>query len=273
VPRGHPGLDRCHHRLGHLHPGPPLVLGLDEHPWRGGVIGPVHHLIHGRLVLSPLLAVPPVFRGQLPGLQRVALSRLEPLELFGVRQVQPELDDDHALVGQRPFEVDDLPVGAPPLLLGGEPLDSFYQNAAVPGPVQHRHASPAGQDRPEPPQEVVAFFVVARRAELGDPDMPRVKRRDEPLDRATLPGGIPPLEDHADRRPELRVVPDLAAQDQPQLQQTALSRGQAVRLLLRGELQPEIQPGECAATLARHAPRLPHPFRVLSATNVSNRHN
>jgi hypothetical protein len=252
------GLDGGHHRLDHLHPGPPLVLGLDEHPPCGPVIGPLQHVLDGRLVLPPFLAVAPVFRGQLPGLQRIVLPRLEPLELLGVRQVQPELDDDHALVGQRPLEVNDLPVGAPPLLLGGEPFHPFHQDAAVPGPVQHRHASPAGQGRPEPPQEVVAFLVVARRAELRDPDVPRVKRCDEPLYRTTLPRGIPPLEDHADRRPEPRVIPDLAAQDQPQLQQPVLGRGQAVRLLLRGEFQAQIQPGECAA-LARHAPRLPHP--------------
>jgi hypothetical protein len=222
------------------------------------VIGPVQHLLHGRLVLPPLLAVPPVFCGQLPGFQRIVLPRLEPFELLPRRQVHPELDHDHALVGQRPLEVDDLPIGAPPLLLGGEPLDPLDQDAAVPGPVKHRHAAPAGQHRPEPPQEMVAFLVVGGRAELGDPDVPRVKRLDEPFDRASLAGGVPPLEDHAERRPELWFVPDLAAQHQPQVQQPILSRGQPGRLLLRAELQAEIQPGERAA-LANHAPRLPHP--------------
>jgi hypothetical protein len=108
------------------------------------VVSSVEHLLHGRLVLTPLLAIPPVLRGQLPGFQRLALPRLEPFELFAGRQVQPELDQDHAFVGQRPLEADDLPVGAPPLLLGGESFDPFDQHAAVPGPVKHRHAAPAG---------------------------------------------------------------------------------------------------------------------------------
>ena len=99
----------------------------------------------------------------------------------------------------------------------------------------------------------MAFLVIAGRAELGDPDVPRVQRRDEPFDRTTLAGGVPPLEDHADRRPELRIVPDLAAQYQPQVQQPVLSRGKAGRFLVRGELQAEIQSGEYAA-LASHAP-------------------
>jgi hypothetical protein len=186
------------------------------------------------------------------------LPRLEPLELLFQRQVQPELDDDHALVGQRPLEVDDLPVGAPPLLLGGEPLHPLDQDPAVPGPVEHRHAAPAGQHRPEPPQEVVAFLVEGGRAELGDPDVPRVNRRDQPLDRAPLAGRVPALEDHADRRSDLRFVADLAAQRQPQAQQPVLSRSQPGRLMLRAELQAEIKSGERAA-LANHAPRLPHP--------------
>jgi len=65
--------------------------------------------------------------------------------------------------------------------------------------------------QPEPPQEVVTFLVIAGRAELGDPDVPRVQRGDEPFYRTALAGGIPALEDHADRRPELSVVTDLAA--------------------------------------------------------------
>src|SRR2546430_4495925 len=38
--------------------------------------------------------------------------------------------------------------------------------------------------------------------------------------RTALAGGVPPLEDHADRRPEPRIGPDQAAQHQPQLQRS-----------------------------------------------------
>jgi hypothetical protein len=78
------------------------------------------------------------------------------------------------------------------------------------------------------------------------------QRRDEPFDRTALAGSVPALEDYADRRPELRIVPDLAAQYQPQLQQPVLSCGKAGRYLVRGEHQAEIQSGEYAA-LASHA--------------------
>src|SRR5262249_57918145 len=112
---------------------------------------------------------------------------------------------------------------------------------SIPRPPRHRTGPTGARPSPDlpprrgnpgknPPQEVVAFLVVARRAELGDPDVPRVQRRDEPFDRTALAGGVPPLEDHADRRPDPRILPDLAAQHQPPLQQPPLGRGQAGRL-------------------------------------------
>ena len=98
------------------------------------------------------------------------------------------------------LEVDDLVVRPPPLLLGREALDPFDQHPAVPGPVQHRHATPARQDRPEPPQEVVPLLVMGRSGELRDPHVPRVQLGHQPLDGTTLAGGVPALEDHAQRR-------------------------------------------------------------------------
>ena len=49
----------------------------------------------------------------------------------------------------------------------------------------------------------MALLVVGRRGELDDADVAGVERRDQPLDRAALAGGVPALEDDADRRPEL----------------------------------------------------------------------
>ena len=36
-----------------------------------------------------------------------------------------------------------------------------------------------------------------------DVDVARIERLDQPLDRPTLPGGVPPLEDDADGRAQL----------------------------------------------------------------------
>ena len=94
----------------------------------------------------------------------------------------------------------DLLVRPRPLLLRGVALDPLDEHPAVPGAVQDREAAPARQHRPEPPEEVVALLVVRRGGELRHPHVPRVQRLDQALDRAALPGGVPALEDHAQRR-------------------------------------------------------------------------
>src|SRR6202012_4062051 len=91
---------------------------------------------------------------------------------------------------------------------------------------------------PEPPQEVVAQLVGRRRGERGDVHVPGVEGLDEPLDGAALDGGVPALEDDADRRAEDAVV-ELTAIDQPQVQQAALRLAETLGLLVLGELQRE----------------------------------
>ena len=155
------------------------------------------------------------------------------------RHVHPELDHDHALFGQRVLEVGDLLVGPPPLHLGGEVLHPLDQHPPVPAAVEDGHAAPSGQRRPEAPQEVVAQLVGRRRGERGHVHVPGVERLDQPLDGATLAGGVPALEDDADRRAEVAVV-ELTAVDQPQVEQAALRLAETLRLLVLGELQREV---------------------------------
>ena len=87
---------------------------------------------------------------------------LEPSPLFVLADLQPELDEDHALVHEAPLEVDDLVVGPHPLFVGGEPLDPLDEQAPVPTPVEHAHPALAGDLAPEPPEEVVAQLALGR---------------------------------------------------------------------------------------------------------------
>ena len=75
--------------------------------------------------------------------------------------------------------------------------------------------------------------------------MPWVEVVDQPLDGAALAGGVPALEDHAQRRPDLTVA-DLPAQRESQLQQPALLLGQLLLLLLLGQPETEIHRIESA---------------------------
>jgi hypothetical protein len=81
---------------------------------------------------------------------------------------------------------------------------------------------------------VVPLLVVGRGGELRDADVPRVERRHQPFDRAALAGGVPPLEDDAQRRAELART-GLPAERQPLPQQLLLRGGQALLGLLPRE--------------------------------------
>ena len=193
----------------------------------------------GCVVLRPLLTIAPVLLRQLPGLERIVAAPDEPAQLLLVRHVHPELDHDHALLGQRVLEVGDLLVGAAPLHLGGQVLDPLDQDPPVPAAVEDGHAAPSGKGRPEAPQEVVAQLVGGRCGKGRDVDVPGVERLDQPLDGAALAGGVPPLEDDAHRRPELALV-ELPAVDQPEVQQAALRPAEAFALLVLGQLAREV---------------------------------
>ena len=77
------------------------------------------------------------------------------------------------------------------------------------------------------------LLVVGRGRELRDPHVPWVELADQPLDGPALPGGVPPLEDDAQGRPEL-LGADLATEQQPQVHQALLRLLQLpLALLLR----------------------------------------
>ena len=179
-------------------------------------------------------------------LSGIVAATFEAAQLLLVREVHPELDHDHALFGQRVLEVVDLVVGPTPLHLGGQPLHPLDQHPSVPAAVEDRHAAPAGQRRPEAPQEMVAQLVVRGGGEGGDVDVTWIERLDQALDGATLAGGVPPLEDDADRRTQFPSA-QLATDDQPQMQQPELGRVQALFLVVFREASGEIhilQPGD-----------------------------
>ena len=146
---------------------------------------------------------------------------LEALLLLLVGQVQPELDEHGALGDQHRLELPDLGVGALPGLGLGELLDPLDQHAAVPGPVVDRHASPAGQLRPEPPQPVMSLLVLGRGRERPHPHVSWVELLDEALDRAALAGGVPALEHDAHRWAEV-VASSEPGEPQPERQQPPL---------------------------------------------------
>src|SRR5512143_3472686 len=109
------------------------------------------HVLDRLGVLAPLGAVAPVLLGQLVGAVGIDLAGLEAAELLVLRDLEPELADDHAegmLVG---FELVDLAVGAAPLALVAEVLDALDQDAAIVAAVEDADVAGARQVAPEAP--------------------------------------------------------------------------------------------------------------------------
>src|SRR5205823_14096306 len=124
--------------------------------------------------------------GELPALEGLALAPPEPAELLLRRDVQPELDEDHALERLRPLELDDLLVRAALLVHAREPLHALDEHPAVPGAVEHGHPAPAGKGGDEAGQVVMAPVVVVGGAEGGHAHMSLVEVGHQALDRAAL---------------------------------------------------------------------------------------
>ena len=169
------------------------------------------HVFGRCFVVAVALPVAPVLVGQLPALQRIGPSFLEPAELLVVADVQPELHDDHALEHERALELHDLLVGPPPLLGRGVALEPLDQHPPVPAPVEHGHAAEPGELAVEPPEEVMALLVERRRRERGDTVVAGVEALDELADGAALAGRIGSFEHDQQPWPELPVA-ELAAE-------------------------------------------------------------
>src|SRR5829696_3999698 len=239
APLAHPALGLADHGLQGGHAREALGVARDEVPWRALDVGARQHVVDRADILGPAAAVAPVLVGDLPHLQRVLLASAEAPQLLRLGDVQEELDEDHPVGGEHALEVLDLVVRAAPLLLGRVALYALDEHAAVPGAVEDRQAAPARQRRPEPPQVVVALLVVRRRAVGGDPEVARVEVGDQAADRPALARGVPPLEDHAQRRAEAPVA-RLAPELQAQLLEAELPRRQARGLVVARELQAEV---------------------------------
>src|SRR3954451_25443493 len=195
------------------------------------MVGAFEHVLRRSRVFGCLVAVAPILFGDLPSAKRITLTILEPLELFLGADLQPELDDDHAFERIHPFELNDLLVGATPLIRGGEALDALDEHTPVPTAIEHRHATEARYVWVEAPEERVTLLVERRLGERRDAVMARIERIHETLDGTTLSGGVAALEHEQHPGAEVagsRLTADVQTQSQP----TALKFGETSLVVL-----------------------------------------
>src|SRR3954454_17719894 len=175
-----------------------LHLGVDHPPRRLGDVRGGEHRVLGTGELDPAVTGLEVHGAELPALGRVLQPGLEAPLLLGVAHGEPVLDqhdpaaDEHALEFRARTE--ELHV----LLVGAESHDPFHAGAVVPGPVEQDHLARSGQVGDVALEVPLALLALGRRRERSDSGGTRIERLGDALDRTSLAGGVPALEDHDD---------------------------------------------------------------------------
>ena len=177
------------------------------------VLGMPHHLVVG-------LALLPVQRAEFPAVQRIVGQALQACFHLRAGQVEPELEDQRALVAQHALQalraLDRLiELGVVDLV-----LDPRLQHLAVPVAEEDAGAPLGRQLPPVAPGRRPGQLLVALHIEGGHLDEARIHPFGEPLDRIPLAGALDAI-DQDDHR-EIRLLAQLVLD----FQQGLAQRGQ-----------------------------------------------
>ena len=173
----------------------PLGSGLDDGPGRELRVGQLQHLLGGRQVVRVFLVAGPIGVADPPGLQRIGLDGAKTRLLLLLRDVQEELEDHCAVIGQHALELDDVAVRVAPRLLGNRALHPVVQNADVPTAVEDHHLAAVRRLQPEAPQPGTLLLVGARSGDGIELEPARIQALRKGRDRRALSGGVPAFED------------------------------------------------------------------------------
>ena len=126
----------------------------------------------------------------------LAMTLLQPFRLLRAGDVQQDLDDRRALVGEHALELADVPVAPAPHGRGLELVHPHGDHVLVVGAVPDADLAARGTPRVHPPQVVVREVGRARLREVLDPAAMRVEPREDMPDGAVLAGGVGALQHH-----------------------------------------------------------------------------
>ncbi|MNS58652.1 hypothetical protein D3C72_915790 [compost metagenome] len=220
---------RGEHRFGRAR-GPHVFVGAgDHHPGRMAAIRVVQDDMPARAdAVEPLVDLE-VDGADLPGGLRAGQQALRAGLLGLGGQVEPELDDLHALGRQHGFEAHDC---------GGLGLDGFRirllacrfdDQRRVPGAEDDAGAALGRQVVPVAPERRAVQFVAFARAIGERPDMARIHPFVEQVDGGALAGAVDPRHDHQQRflcLPEALVLRFQQGDPQPFFERLELVFGQ-----------------------------------------------
>ena len=158
-----------------------------------------HFVLRARVVL-PARDGLQVHRGQLPLAQRIGLAGLEAADLLFVRNGEPVLAQDNAVLHQQALEDRCLVQEAAVFLGGAEAHHALHTGTVVPGAVENDDLSGRRQLLNVTLEIPLALLARARRRQCLDPAHARAEVLGDALDGGTLTSGIAPLHHDDDTR-------------------------------------------------------------------------
>src|SRR6266567_740641 len=243
-----------------VEPGALLVVGVRDVPGGPRGIGGGQHRVPGSGVVVPAAVGLQVHGRQLPDLPRVIDPAFQPAGLLAGADLQPVLQQQHPGIRHRLLESwhqREEPLG---FLRRAEAHHRLDAGPVVPAAVED-HDLAGGREVLDVPLDVhLRLFPLGGGGQGHDPEYARADPLGDPLDRASLPGGVPALEHDADLRS--RVLHPLLHGDQLTVQDPHLAFV-LLALHLRGRPRLGLRPGG-----RRGRPGL----RVVTVTLVLLRH-
>ena len=158
------------------------VVGLDDRPGRAGGIGLLQHLIGYGLICAVFLVALQILIGHTPGGFAGGQQGFHPLFLLLPGNVQEKLDDQRAAEGQLCLKIVDVPVEIRQLFRLCDAVKAVHHHTAVPAAVEDGDPAVRRRQRPEPPEERVALFILTLPVEGVHAETARIEGLDQFVD-------------------------------------------------------------------------------------------
>ena len=150
------------------------IAPIDDDPGRFTSTGMPQHPLGNIVEAVVVLEEQPVPLGDAPASLRVLLECLETLLLSSAGEVEPELDQQHALAHQHGFETIDLVEALIEFGFLGLLEDTVSQRLGIPVSKQYADLPLGRQGAPEAPHEWPLTLFFGRSIESVRNDMPRI---------------------------------------------------------------------------------------------------
>ncbi len=207
-----------------------LVRTLDHIPGRKIPAAEPQDLLTVAHELVVSLRLLPIQRADAPTVQRVILQRIEPGVHTLLGQMEPELEDQRALITEHPLQALRPRGGEFQLGTIDAPVHTILEHLAVPVAEENSGVALRRQASPETPCRWMRELFVAGHIEAVDTYQPRIHPLVEQLDGFPFAGTLDAIDQYEDREVRLGLEPVLRLQQRF----TQLGHRRIVGLLVDG---------------------------------------